>query len=290
MQVDLDKTNRAYFVLNAENRKFIQQYPIGDRDRVLSTYPKCGVSWIQHIIWLIVRHGQLDRGARQSFDNYYIDMVGPKLLDTVRRDDPHGRDVIVIKTHIRSDRLPFHRRRTKYLTVLRNPKDVCLSLYSHIAGLYPRVFRLLEPLGLFRLYFWLWTTFSVVDYFQSALYYWRQRTDPNHTVLIYEDMVRNPRDNIRRIAQYLGDDYLSRLDKQCPDGDRDELLIDRIVRMSAVKEMKQFHGDDIHVRKGVVGTWRDRLTRAQSDTIDRKAELTWFGTELETLWEREMEW
>ena len=142
--------------------------------------------------------------------------------------------------------------------------------------------------GDLRLYFRKWFAGDIAfgDYFEYVSEYLKHRfSQPYYTVLYYEDMVRDIRPNILKIAEFLDNKYVDRLLAN------NECLLNLIIDESGVDKCKHFYGkDDIHFRKGVVGDWRSHLTREESDLIDLKFKDTFAGTELEFKWESDMKW
>jgi hypothetical protein len=47
---------------------------------------------------------------------------------------------------------------------------------------------------------------------------------------------------------------------------------------------------DNHVRKGIVGDWKNHFNKAESDLVDEKVRQLWTGTGLEDLWAEDMKW
>src|SRR5437868_9869229 len=70
-------------------------------------------------MYLIVNDGKLQDNFQQFNDfSPFLEKFGPK-------DNCH-----VMKTHLPFEFMPYNSK-AKYLTVFRNPKDVCVSSYYH---------------------------------------------------------------------------------------------------------------------------------------------------------------
>ncbi|CAG2174021.1 unnamed protein product [Oppiella nova] len=208
-----------------------------------------------------------------------------------------------MSTHI-SGKLLASESAAKYLMILRNPKDVCVSLYNYFPDL--------RAMGDFHQFFPRWlagTDMYYGHYFATVRHFWEQRHHNHHnncTVLVYEHMAADPEPNIRQIAQFLGPEYVDRPCQLYPVHGTGALspttttvltLLEQIVRTTSFEVMKPVvnstqtrHRMANHLRKGSVGNWRSVLTRDKSDLIDQRVRDEWMGTGLGSLWEREMKW
>jgi hypothetical protein len=114
-----------------DNRRW-DGFRFRDDDIVISTPAKCGTTWTQMICGLLVFQ-------TPAFERP-LDLISP-WLDMVTRDlaevvaDMHAQQHRrFIKTHTPLDGLPWDDRVT-YITVGRDPRDVALSMDSHMANL-----------------------------------------------------------------------------------------------------------------------------------------------------------
>src|SRR3954463_12295734 len=103
-----------------------------DGDIVISTPPKCGTTWMQRLVALLVFDGP-DLPAPISKVSPWLDMQlapldeGTALLEAQQ----HRR---FIKTHTPLDGIP-HDPRVRYVAVGRDPRDVAVSVRHHMANL-----------------------------------------------------------------------------------------------------------------------------------------------------------
>ena len=93
---------------------------------------------------------------------------------------------------------------------------------------------------------------------------------PNVHVVHYESLLKNPREQIARMASFIGKE----LDKQ---------ELDELVRLSSFNEMKKSEKNILHkdieanifkkgikfFRNGKSGEWRDVLTKKMSDRVEQ---------------------
>jgi len=261
-------------------------------DRIMSAYPKSGNWWSCNIVLSIM--GDIQVGQYIPRDKYRKLWLGGRHPYEMVDDTPVDKDGENCRfhvTHLSMTHLPYNPG-AKYLLLMRNPKDVCVSYYHHLKQQFQLDFD-------FHEFFKLWVTGKDLpfgDYFTAIKSSWEHREDSNCTVITYEEMLANPRDSIVKIASFLGTKYVRRLYGRCDDSghgtgsNSDDILLDRIIRETSFKAMKRNHEDKVHFRKGIVGDWRAVMTRDESDLIDARVRDEWMGTGLETLWEREMKW
>lgn len=165
-------------------------------DVFIVTYPKCGTTWTQQIVHLLAQDGVPPTDSREVFVKQpFLECVGTDTM-TVQQIKPYA-----IKTH-----LPFHLTpwsdAARYLVVVRNPLDACVSLFHHT-----RLFSGNEfPNGDWNVFFDLFLAGEVEynDWFDHVAGWWAQRSRPNIKFITYESMKRDPRRGIEEIAAFIG--------------------------------------------------------------------------------------
>ena len=103
-----------------------------DGDIVISTPPKCGTTWMQRLVSLLVFDGP-DLPAPVSKVSPWLDMQLAPLEDVTALLDAqtHRR---FIKTHTPLDGLPYDER-VRYVCVGRDPRDVAVSTRHHMTNM-----------------------------------------------------------------------------------------------------------------------------------------------------------
>ena len=196
-------------------------------DVLIATFPKCGTTWLQQIV-----HGLRTRGS-MDFDE--ITLVVPWLelaLDLgIDPDAPQVAEPRAFKSHLSWYEIP---KGGRYLAMVRDPKDVLVSLYHFHEGWrfepgaiamgdYARNFFLAPERGR--------------RYWQYVASWWPQRGREDVLLLSYEAALADVPGTVRRIARFI----------ECP---LDDALLDIVVRQSSIEFMKA-HGrqfDDHVVR------------------------------------------
>ncbi|CAF3200330.1 unnamed protein product [Rotaria sp. Silwood2] len=178
-----------------DNFRSALNYQAQPDDIFILTYPKSGTTWMQVILYTLMNDGKAfdddmgDYFARTPF----LDTVGEKGLKNMHK--PY-----VMKTHIPFNRLSYNQK-AKYICVIRNPKDVCVSLYhfSHT------VFGIPEDQKSFDVYFENFINGNIVygNYFKNLAAVWQHRNDGNVFLTSFEEMKQNLSEVIRRLAQFM---------------------------------------------------------------------------------------
>jgi hypothetical protein len=245
-------------------------YSPQNTDKFLVTYPKCGTTWIQQIICLIINNGIIERIDRPYVTNSLFERQGKEALNTIIKPR-------VIKTHLPFSLIPYNKS-AKYLCVLRNPKDACVSYYYHTKGRAHSQFD-----GDFHDYFnsWIKGEIPYGDYFEHILSYWSYIFDNNFNFLLYEHMKNNPKDSVLKIAEFLGEEFTIKLNN--------EFVLNKVIENSSMDATKTMNFN-ILIRKGIVGDCKNHFNKTESDLVDEKVTKLFVGTGLENLWTEEMKW
>ncbi|CAG2109703.1 unnamed protein product, partial [Medioppia subpectinata] len=265
--------------------EYALDYKPRSRDRIMLTYPKSGTWWAEFIVTQLMAQGRKPDTNELFYRKYFLEYHGKALLDReAGKSAKELGEVTFIRSHLAFKLFPY-RPEPRYLLLLRNPKDVCVSFYYY----FKEVFEMDID---FKEYFKLWISgkseLPFGDYFEAVRDYWSHRDDPNCTLVIYEYMLANPAQGVRQIATFLGPKYVARLTER--ESDTGETLLERVVRESSFNAMKgSLNKSDPHFRSGKSGDWRSHLNRPESDAIDARAAQVWAGTGLLELWKREMD-
>ncbi|KAJ8604646.1 hypothetical protein CTAYLR_006519 [Chrysophaeum taylorii] len=242
-------------------------------DVLVATYPKCGTTWMQQIVLLLLANGDASKVLDPMEQAPWVDREA-----SLRRRKGASIDPVVdaeaspdfsnrrcFKTHAPYHLLPCADgfSRGKIIVVVRNPKDAAASMYSHYLGL-PQ-FRYSGPWDHF---FDLFVNGNVGhgDYFDHILGWRREACAPNILWLSFEQTASDVRGTAVQVAGFLGIDL-------------DDAALDNVVQAASFDSMKKAHqlrvqtgaqrmGSKSHFRSGTSGGWRSRFTVAQSDQLD----------------------
>ena len=198
-------------------------YQPSDDDLFIATYPKCGTTWTQQIVFLLQNDGRPPAGVGEYFSRHpFIDMLGDEGIQSMIRP-------AAIKTHFPFQYVPFSPS-AKYICVVRNPKDALVSFYHHTRGIPGYQFSN----GSFDTYFELFLEGKVDygDYFDHLISWWDHRNDHNVIFLTFEEMKLDIRAAICKIAEFIDKSLIQKLEK-------DPIFMHNIVNFSSFEYMKE---------------------------------------------------
>jgi hypothetical protein len=251
-----------------------QRYRASPGDVFVASYPKCGTTWTQYIVYLLENDGR-PLHPKQRLDGVFPHLE--ELGEEAVRALPEPR---LIKTHLPFSRTPWSAQ-ARYIYVARNPFDCAVSFYHHTRG-FPRHYDFAE--GSWDTFFECFMRGEVDfgDYFEHLKSWWPHRAEKNLLFLTYEQMVEAPVVATRAIAALLGG--------RASDLARDPGRLAGVVRDSGFAEMRRDQDRwssarpadmPAFVRKGVVGDWRSQFTAEQARRLADKC--TGLGA-IEELW------
>ena len=145
---------------------------------------------MQTILYTLQTNGKaFDHDRSDFFERYpYLDFDGEQGLSRMRRPG-------AIKTHLPIDRVPHHPR-AKYICVIRNPRDVCVSFYVFYntwAMTYPLDFN-----EFFEVFIQGRLPFN--DYFECLRLTWERRHNTNVLLVSFEEMKNDVRIVIQKVS------------------------------------------------------------------------------------------
>ncbi|XP_064625738.1 sulfotransferase 1C2-like [Lineus longissimus] len=244
----------------------VEQLNFEKDDIVLSSYPKTGTTITQEMVYLVRNGGDVDEANKEyTFLRIpYLEFEGPSAGIDAYHERRRPR---TIKSHLPVD--CFERQvtsdGTRFIYVMRNPKDTLVSYYHFYKScyLYGGFF------GTFNDFFQMFLCNNVCygNMFDHFLGWWRHRDLPNVLILKYEDLVRHPEEEIRKIAGFCKKEL-------------DDAAIERIVQATSFDVMKAnpktnnadtpFIDESISpfIRKGHIGDWKNYFTAEQNEQID----------------------
>lgn len=252
-------------------------------DTFIVTYPKCGTTWTQHIIWLLVNNGQpLEANDNINRHIPHLEEVGKACVASLKVPR-------FIKTHLPYHLTPHHPQ-AKYIYVARNPFDCVVSFYNHTRG-FPQHYNFAE--GTFEDFFTCFIQGEVDfgDYFDHLRSWYDHRHQVQILWLIYENLLADPQSEIKRLAQFLGSEYTAKVEN--PE------LLRQIIYHSSFGQMSQnqqrwcsqrpTHMPPF-IRKGEVGDSKNYFSPQQAQALTDKLIATTKGTTFEQWWTEDGPW
>jgi sulfotransferase len=246
-------------------------------DVFIATYPKCGTTWTQYMMYLLLNHGQplpADRSLNDVFP--HLEEVGEAVVKAL----PVPR---LVKTHLPFERTPWSPT-AKYVYVARNPFDCAVSFYHHTRG-FVRHYDFAD--GTWEAFFecFLRGAVDFGDYFDNLLSWWATRSLPNVLFLTYEAMLTDPQEAALTLARFIGG--------AAERAAADQAVLARVVAHSSFDNMrvnqKRWSSErpaDMpeFVRRGIVGDWTTLFSVSQGRRLAEKFRARTAGTGAESLW------
>ena len=246
-------------IFSREGREYGLGFKPHPTDIIVSTFSKCGTTWLQQIA-----HGLRTRGSME-FDE--ISTVTPWLelaFDLgIDLDAAHEAEPRVFKSHLSWWEVP---KGARYIVSFRAPSDAFISLYRYFEGF------MFEPdtIDLDTLFRWRNPPAEMGErgYWHHLASWWEQRNNPDVLLLCYEDMLEDLPGTVRLVAEFM----------HIP---LDDELFERVVRQASrpfMLEHKNQFGEGpfrhmVFERTGIpVGDTAYKVTRSARD--DPKYELS----------------
>ena len=236
-------------------------------DVVVNTYPKSGTTWVQQILKLLKNGGKED-GRDVAFEVPWLEVEVPPEI-------PFHCDVeslpkpICIKSHMTYDLtlggVP-HTTPAKYIYVIRNPKDVAVSYFHHYRALKMHQFS-----GSWDEFFELYLSGNMYfgSWFDHVLGWWKHKDADNVLLLKYEDLKRNLREGVQKIADFVSTDappasVIDAVAQQCTF----DVMKKNPAANYMLASMLRHSDQPAFMRKGEVGDWRNYFTTEQNTAFD----------------------
>jgi len=259
-----------------EVQERIYNFELREDDIWIVTYPKCGTTWTQELVWMLVNDVDIEAGkeplikrsvfleSKCVIDQKLIDELGDKLGDladpvkycqnlkkTKRR---------VIKTHLPFEFLPPQLlEKCKVIYVARNPKDCAVSFYHHNILISAHGF-----LGTFE---------EFMQYFKDGLHIfgsywhhlksgWERKNHKNLKFVWFEEMKADQKGIVEELIDFL---------KHPLSEEKIESLVDHVkfenMKKNPATNLFQ-SGDKQFIRKGQVGDWKNHFDEAGNEKFE----------------------
>ncbi|XP_077995813.1 sulfotransferase 1C2A-like [Glandiceps talaboti] len=288
-------------------------------DVFVVSYPKSGTTWTIEMVSLLMNGGDVENNSaifqqtrspvvEATGENlfwvkwgvYALQKMKPFLPRFLGKDIPdvpieafdsmYGLASIeklarprCIKSHLPYNFFPSQalEKKCKIIYISRNPKDVAVSYFHH----HKNLFWPLHFPGTWNDFYKLYIKGKVNfgSWFDHVLGWWEHKDDDNVLFLKYEDVKKDQREPLRKIAAFLDIELTSDLE-------------DKIIDYSSFTKMKsnpavnlgpKGHTDadeTTFIRKGIIGDWANHYTVAQNREIEKMYEERLKGTGLNFEW------
>lgn len=173
-----------------------------------------------------------------------------------------------LKTHLPIQLLPpsLLEKNCKMIYIARNPKDNMVSYYH-----FHRMNKALPAPGTWEEYFENFLTGKVCwgSWYDHVKGWWDARHQHRILYLFYEDMKRNPKHEIQKLAEFIGKSLDNKvLDKIVHHTSFDVMKQNPMANYSSVPTEIMNQSISPFMRKGTVGDWKNHFTVAQNERFE----------------------
>ncbi len=197
-------------------------FPMRGDDIVISTYPKCGTTWTQRIVGMLVFGSAAPFAVHDSSPWPDFRFIPPEATRALAASQTHRR---FLKSHLPFDALPVHEG-VKFIHVARDGRDAAMSFFNHKSKYTPGIVEEFARVSMADPKFGDTMEFVPTDpaqhfhdwlvgdedalgdpgasYFAMETSFWEARSDPNVLLVHYNDLKADRGGEMRRIADFLG--------------------------------------------------------------------------------------
>lgn len=260
-------------------------------DIVVATYPKCGTTWVEQIIMLLLNGGKAQE-ANPALMNAWNPsnkkgkiwpeaMIRPTVTESERQSSSQGLFPLmtsqefetlcaprVIKSHAPVDILVGRDPETgqlaggsRVIVCTRNPKDACVSMYYHAKKPSPWGFD-----GPFTAWQHLFAAGDVESgsFFDWYAGWWHARESGSLGAevlwLHFEDLKAQPLGEIKRIADFLGIAASAEVLEQILSASSFDAMRTAAEQVNSERRKEGLRVKEGHFRKGVTGDWKTHFS------------------------------
>ncbi|XP_062993504.1 sulfotransferase 2A1-like [Elgaria multicarinata webbii] len=240
-----------------------QVFQVRDSDVFNLTYPKSGTTWMQEILTLIHNNG--DPTQSQSVPSWErVPWIEQKTAAEFLENRPSPR---LISSHLPLSLFPesFFTSQAKVIYTVRDPRDVCVSLYY-----YAKMSSFLEYRENFGEFIELFTAGKILfgSWFDHVKAWLTYKDQTNFLLLTYDELLKDLRGSVLHICQFLEKDLdASAVNSVVENASFEMMKGNKMVNYSLISEDIMNHKISPFLRKGISGDWKNHFTLEQSDAF-----------------------
>mmetsp|Transcript_53366 Transcript_53366/g.155532 ORF Transcript_53366/g.155532 Transcript_53366/m.155532 type:complete len:308 (-) Transcript_53366:32-955(-) len=211
---DVDRPFPLLDVSSAQTLEWCRSLPPPPEDFAedvfVSSYPKSGTTWMQHIVGSLVlrSRGKPPPSGHVSERTPFFEIdphwKGPGQLASHVEDGHRAIGRRMFNTHLRWEMMPKNER-TKYIYVCRDGPDACCSFFHHLSNQRTKAGDRFVFEGTFAEFHQRWVAGKIeFGRWTDHLASWDQAAGDTRVLFVaYEDMLANLRPCVERVAAHL---------------------------------------------------------------------------------------
>ena len=273
---------REYRTPTLDSGRWADYAPRPD-DIIVATYPKCGTTWTQRIVDLLIFQSPEPRQFSAASPWLDATFFGPIEADLALIEaQTHRR---YVKSHMPLDAIPVYEG-VKVIHTARDGRDACTSMHNHMLGFLPHMSsriaanadeqggpppaRLQTPEDPREFFLqWMATAEAGTDdpngevhYCEFEEIYWGRRREPWLLMVHFNDLKADLEGEMRRISDFLEIETPEETLARLADAARFETMKRQGEEMLPQLRFAFDNGAERFLNKGENGRWKDVLTDA----------------------------
>lgn len=244
-------------------------------DIVIATYSKCGTTWMQRIVAMLVMQSAEPQPVWDLSPWPDMRIFGP--IEEVLAHAEAMTHRRFFKSHLPFDALPVYEG-VKFIHVARDGRDAAMSLHNHLLHFNSTAGEMLDAVSLAdpkfgdrypptpddpAEFFHRWVEDGgdqgdpAVSFWHTERSFWAARNDPQVLLVHYADLKADREGEMRRVADFLGIEIDEELWPSLAEAAGFEAMKRDAEKLLPMAEMMWEGGSRRFLHKGTNGRWRD---------------------------------
>ena len=257
-------------------------------DIIIATYPKCGTTWTQRIVGMLVFQSDAPFGVQESSPWPDMRLPPPGAMLGLAESQTHRR---FFKSHLPYDALPVYEG-VKFIHVARDGRDAAMSFHNHKLNYTDKVieeaakileedpkfgrgFQRADPDPVKHFHDWVLGEEDHIGdplcgFWHMENSFWEAKDDPNMLLLHYSDMKKDLDGEMRRVAEFLEIEIDAQLWPKLVEAAKFESMKAKAAELMPTAGEIWQGGGDTFLHKGINGRWQGVVNQEDLDLYDAK--------------------